>query len=420
MQKDTLHFTFHGRKLQYFTDCVFIFALPGPYMVCDSNGDINALSFFQQSINDGPSKAIDISCNQAQTTPSAESSGIALHRPSKKQKQSSSSKATNSLLPFASLTDLERSQLHIEIYNYFSWLHAELVELETTNSGRNRIRREGISVPGVQNLMSKLESTFRDVGEHKLKKVDANRKDRHGEQQNNVTNSNVNKSAKGTSEIDDDANNDSEKENTPPQPLPLLEIISKKDLDIIVTNITQEEQSSTTGSSTQDQHSSRQPRTFDQMYQLLLAYKEEKGHVNVTNKHMVGDICLGRWVADLRSRKKSLSAQQEDSVEEVISLPVSPGRLGLTLEFPESQSKQGGSEVWCVITAIESNCPFKDYISVGDRLLTIDGVMVSKAEDFEAGRDKDVRTFRFLVSKKTGKGKESATFLTPERVVSMK
>ena len=65
---------------------------------------------------------------------------------------------------------------------------------------------------------------------------------------------------------------------------------------------------------------------------------------------------------------------------------VSPGRLGLTLQFSNASA---------IIMAIDPACPFKKRINVGDCLESIDGVKVTKMEDLQVGKDKEVRKFSF-------------------------
>ena len=76
--------------------------------------------------------------------------------------------------------------------------------------------------------------------------------------------------------------------------------------------------------------------------------------------------------------------------DDKIALPVSAGRLGLTLQFSETSA---------IIAAINPACTFKDQINVGDSLESIDGVKVTKKEDLEVGKDKEVRMFSFVKRK---------------------
>ena len=71
-----------------------------------------------------------------------------------------------------------------------------------------------------------------------------------------------------------------------------------------------------------------------------------------------------------------------------VTLPISPGRLGLTLQF----YKTG---VGAMITGVDSACTFKDQVNVGDRLITVDESVISKVEDLSRGK-----RFECLVSRK--------------------
>ena len=73
-----------------------------------------------------------------------------------------------------------------------------------------------------------------------------------------------------------------------------------------------------------------------------------------------------------------------------VILPISPGRLGLRLNFSGTSA---------IVMAIDPACSFKDRISVGDCLESIDGVKVTKREDLEVGKDKEVRMFSFAKMK---------------------
>jgi len=60
-------------------------------------------------------------------------------------------------------------------------------------------------------------------------------------------------------------------------------------------------------------------------------------------------------------------------------LAVSPGKLGITLQFV----KEGGA----VIRICHPACAFKDKVQIGDRIITIDGRHISKTEDLHVGKE---------------------------------
>jgi hypothetical protein len=81
----------------------------------------------------------------------------------------------------------------------------------------------------------------------------------------------------------------------------------------------------------------------------------------------------------------------------LLMLTVSPGRLGLTLSMvPNANEVDGGAE----ITHIDPACTFLGEVEVGDRVITVDGVPVTKLEDLVTGKE---RTRKFGILKKIKK-----------------
>jgi len=74
----------------------------------------------------------------------------------------------------------------------------------------------------------------------------------------------------------------------------------------------------------------------------------------------------------------------EDQVD--LTLTISPGRLGLTLQV----DAVGGA----VVTSVDPACTFGNQVDVGDRLILIDGRPVESADDLYTGSDR-VRIFGF-------------------------
>ncbi|KAL7535623.1 hypothetical protein ACHAXR_006617 [Thalassiosira sp. AJA248-18] len=399
-----------------------------PYMECDENGMIKGAPYFEQCINYGPNLAAKAASSSSDNRPKDS-------RPTKRQKRNFSRNNTSKLVPSATLFDTERSQLHMEIYKYFSWLNSHLVELESTAGGRDHIRRVGItSVTGIQNLMTKLESTFRNVGEFKVsedeerKEKDGGEEDADDDDNDEAGNSlnfdgnsdNARTKSNGNHRQGDAANNsDSEKENTgTSQSLPLLEEFLEVDLRRVVE---EEERSKKSSEDTQElvvglQNSSTNKNKrcdFDMMFERLVAFKERKGNFDVAFNYKEDGIHFGRWVYEIRRRKRELRAQAlecEPPVEngknaDFINLPISVGRLGVTLQFYKSA-------VGAVVTAVDPACTFRDKINVGDRLVTIDGSVVSSVEDLAKGKDKNMRMFG--IAKK--KPYASRHYLSMERV----
>mmetsp|Transcript_38375 Transcript_38375/g.80445 ORF Transcript_38375/g.80445 Transcript_38375/m.80445 type:complete len:617 (+) Transcript_38375:105-1955(+) len=213
------------------------------------------------------------------------------------------------------LYDTERSQLHVEIYNYFSRLNSQLLKLKTEGGGRKQIRKAGVSVLGMKGLMTKLERTFKNIRKIKMEE-DARRK-----------------------RIEDGYDEDAE-------------------------NAEEEEQER----------------------------EKEKEHMNNNGKN---DGEIGNVTEEKRNNANDEADSRPDEMEcqppavdedgnELLLLPISPGKLGISLQFCKD-------EVGAIIFAIDATCTFKDYIEVGDRLITVDGNVISKAEDISGGNDGRVR-----------------------------
>ncbi len=83
------------------------------------------------------------------------------------------------------------------------------------------------------------------------------------------------------------------------------------------------------------------------------------------------------------------SAQHRNDPKYLLMLTVSPGRLGLTLEMMKEEGEGA------IIKAIDPACTFLGQVEVGDRILTIDGEMVTKLEDLLVGKDR-LRKFGIL------------------------
>ena len=89
---------------------------------------------------------------------------------------------------------------------------------------------------------------------------------------------------------------------------------------------------------------------------------------------------------------KMAEADGDEEATPMVTLPISSGRLGLTLQFSKSHAG-------AIITAIDPACTFRDRIDVGYKLMTIDGVVINKKEEVIARRDGGgVRMFGFVVN----------------------
>ena len=102
---------------------------------------------------------------------------------------------------------------------------------------------------------------------------------------------------------------------------------------------------------------------------------------------------------------------------QLLTLTVSPGRLGLTLVAVQ----EGGG---VMITNIDPKCTFIDQISVGDRIVTIDDKYVLSLEDAQRNKDK-VRKFGIIKSGKPStsikvpSGKPSTSIKAPQQQVAI-
>lgn len=63
------------------------------------------------------------------------------------------------------------------------------------------------------------------------------------------------------------------------------------------------------------------------------------------------------------------------------TLSVPPGRLGVTLKMDPA----GGAR----ITKIDTSCPFRNKVKIGDRIISVDETTVKSIPDFLEGRDRD-------------------------------
>jgi len=94
----------------------------------------------------------------------------------------------------------------------------------------------------------------------------------------------------------------------------------------------------------------------------------------------------------LEETKKSSNGKVSSKSPQLLTLTVSPGRLGLTLVAVQ----EGGG---VMITNIDPKCTFIDQVSVGDRIVTIDDKYVLSLEDAQRNKDK-VRKFGIIKSGK--------------------
>ena len=381
--------------------------------------------------------------------PSPQDATDSNRRPTKKQKRSSNNSTSSKpytmptgysshlkLFSSGTLSNAERSHLHVEIYNYLSYLHTELTELESEGSnGRNRIQRVGISVPGVENLMTKMENTFRGVAEFKEEKVVEEEEVQKKKSSSSMameeeggdsgtTSNNEGEEGNANANHGDDANS---------KKIPMLEMSLEDELRSVVEK-EEEEERRRQNSLKEGEGSSSLPTTkqggfarrdFETLFARLLAYKEQSGGSASVPLRYKEDIQLGRWVGDLRQRMRELTklgleyeshnnelnAGSSEPRYEWLTLPISRGRLGLTLSFGKGYFGNNNSGI--MITAIDEKSALKEHVNVGDWLMMIDNKGVQRVEDLETGKDKEIRMFKIAKQLPL-----HGTYLSAERVVS--
>ena len=223
-----------------------------PYIDCNNEGKVTGFPYWHPNAN----TALDVPPEvQAESA-----SGKAYHAASARKARKKSPK----LFQSAILPNDERDELHVEIYKYFQWLHRELVDLETTDPGRRSVRTAGITVSGIQTVLAKMESAFKVIRQTKGELVE-----------------------------EDEEQNES---------APLLEECLECELCRRVDE------------ARPDPDEQPQPKinaSFDAMFERLMLFKQEHGHVDVPLNYKK-DRELGRWVSGLRVKKKNISKEEED------------------------------------------------------------------------------------------------------------
>ena len=406
-------------------------------MVCDENGMISSNPYFQQcNANGSPHGRMAHGRDAANDEQADAESGTS--RPRKRRRRGKGSGIEPSkLLPSSRLFDAERSRLHLEMYNYVSWLRSELVRLQSTSDGRRKVTRAGMLVPAMENLLRKFETAFRNVREFAAEERE--RREGGGDScgaeagasgVGNVGGGEAAASLNNQHERDGEGGSvTSGNENDEPTPskLPLLERCMETELKRTMeeedarkaeerNNCAQIPASGKDGASPDDL------LDFDAMFDRLAAYGERNGRADVGARYEDDDgVPLGRWAQrlreereDLRSRGLEHEASPPPGEGDVVTLRAPPGRLGLTLRF--SGSDGGGKEGGALITGVSPACAFGDKVSVGDRLVTVDGAAVSTIEDLEGGEEEE-RGFRTLGIAKNCP--HHRTHLSRERVVSL-
>lgn len=128
-------------------------------------------------------------------------------------------------------------------------------------------------------------------------------------------------------------------------------------------------------------------------------------------KNLVGSLSSIGMIFDMPARFDTIHSKlvtyeheqvhwQQNLPPTLLTLTVSPGDLGLTLSiFPDG----GGAK----IEKIDPTSPFMGHVDVGDRIVTIDEMVVEKLEDFTSNKERD-RKFGIAKAAHESKGPASA------------
>jgi hypothetical protein len=245
---------------------------------------------------------------------------------------------TEKLFPNASLTNESRSQLHSQIYAYFTWLKNELMIQSSSPGGMNMMDPQNTMmmmnnpmINGIGNILTMMESTFGEAvtinsAISGVAGGGANAKKRRATSQTMmammsaedtppllecglieplnqlVVESNV-AAARAAATTNDAVNNDDEDHQS-------LSSSPKR-------RKTQKGSSGGSGGRSSGAGSGgNAPLDFDTMYTRLLTFKAQHGHVNVPQGYKE-DKQLGSWVTNIRYKRKCLQKSgQEYEVEE--------------------------------------------------------------------------------------------------------
>lgn len=229
-----------------------------PYLVptleCDEQGTIFAFTTDSASAAAAESNSkVQVALPTMDTKPSSASN-------SKKRKRGGPR-----IYKTAVLTNDVRDELHIQIYKYFQWLARKLIANQSTFNGRLKLNDSGLTVLGIQSMLSAMESIF-DI----VKSVQSSPESNY------------------LSSVEDDA--------------PLLESALEFQLGNL-TDVRLEK------SNPDPYHA--QWYDFDEMFTKLQEYKRHHGNCNVPSRYKE-DRRLGKWVQKLREKKTDLEKKGEE------------------------------------------------------------------------------------------------------------
>eukprot|EP01082_Thalassiosira_pseudonana_P001770 g1723.t1 g1723 contig10:2667584-2669463(+) len=215
-----------------------------------------------------------------------------------KKRSSSKSPANNNrnkkrkfgveLTPNSILSNPERDMLHLNIYTYFQWLQSQLVEMETTFSGKKFLGNACARVDDLGRCLGVLKETFKVIGPNVEEMFG-------GGGQGDFA---VAAAAAGGG-VTTPAKKVTLEKVMGGDEAPLLEKVLGGDLSHQIEQL---------GKPLQEGSHTREQGDFEEYFQKLERFKEEKGHVNVPTKYKE-DVKLGKWVSNIRQKKKGLDSK---------------------------------------------------------------------------------------------------------------
>ena len=139
-----------------------------PYVNCDAAGNVSGFPHWSHRAScalDVPPEVVDASMRPSTVEALAAAEMGGDHRgrhprgPASRRPPLSSSghRLSGSVL----LTNAERHVLHAEIYEYFSWLTEQVIQLETSESGRRAVKRANVTASGLRGMLAKLEGMLK-------------------------------------------------------------------------------------------------------------------------------------------------------------------------------------------------------------------------------------------------------------------
>jgi len=265
------------------------YPLAFPHVHCSDNGDVMGFPFWSGDSSSshghvaGRMTAIAAASLSNTNTAAAMTANATPTTPN-----NSRGRKKKKIIPTAHLPNEEREELHIEMYKYFQWLRTSLAtavaageppqqqqqaSVVSTASSDKKKRRSvssaaGVNLSALQNLMEGMESTFKVV--------------------RNAQPAIAAASATAVAST-----------------LPFLEEVLGEPLGKLVDVVRKDPEAK----------SARTKRSrglaFEDMYERLLQFNQEHGHVNVAQKYSQ-DGQLGSWVANIRSKRKQMAKKGEE------------------------------------------------------------------------------------------------------------